>query len=632
MRTLKLFICLLAIAIGTEAKSSERILSFDSDIRVREDGTMTVTETIAVQSEGKQIKRGIYRDFPTDYTDRLGHRYRVGFEIIKVRRDGYTEAYHTERRGNGVRIYIGQKDVKLPPGKYTYTLTYRTNRQLGFFADHDELYWNVTGNDWAFPIDKASAKVSLPKNIPPSGLAVEGYTGPYGAKGQDYEGTMASDGIAHFKTTRPLSMREGLTIILSWPKGYIAEPTKTERITYLMKDNRSVFGATLGLIILFLYYLAAWIKVGKDPAPGVIIPHYYPPEGFSPASMRFIRRMGHDDKSFATALVNLAVNDYVTIADNGDEYTILRSEKPEGSDLAPGERALMKKLFGSKSYITLKNENHTKIKSAIDAHQKSLARDYEKIYFKTNLKYFIPGILIMIMIIAVMIILLPPSADRGGAVFMSVWLFFWTLACIALVGRAARMWRGAQIMPAISASFFALAFLFFEGVGIWFMAEIASWGNVAVLIFAVLLSGLFYDWLKSPTRAGRRLLDKVAGFRHYLNIAEKDELNFKHGSARTPDQFEAYLPFAMALDVEQAWAEKFAASLAEVQADGSRYHPRWYSGHHWEAGRLGRFSSRLGSSLAASIAASSTAPGSSSGAGGGGSSGGGGGGGGGGGW
>ena len=345
MRTLKLFICLLAIAIGTEAKSSERILSFDSDIRVHEDGTMTVTETIAVQSEGKQIKRGIYRDFPTDYTDRLGHRYRVGFEIIKVRRDGYTEAYHTEQRGNGVRIYIGQKDVKLPPGKYTYTLTYRTNRQLGFFADHDELYWNVTGNDWAFPIDKASAKVSLPKNIPPSGLAVEGYTGPYGAKGQDYEGTVASDGIAHFKTTRPLSVREGLTIILSWPKGYIAEPTKTERITYLMKDNRSVFGATLGLIILFLYYLAAWIKVGKDPAPGVIIPHYYPPEGFSPASMRFIRRMGHDDKSFATALVNLAVNDYVTIADNGDEYTIFRSEKPEGSDLAPGGTGIDEKTL-----------------------------------------------------------------------------------------------------------------------------------------------------------------------------------------------------------------------------------------------------------------------------------------------
>lgn len=141
-------LALVIISAGIAAAASETILSFASHVTVDNDASMHVTETIKVASAGEQIKRGIYRDFPTTYKDRAGNKYVVGFAILAVARDGKPEAYHTETLSNGIRIYMGRKEYLLPPGEHTYTLSYRTDRQLDFFRDHDELYWNVTGNGW----------------------------------------------------------------------------------------------------------------------------------------------------------------------------------------------------------------------------------------------------------------------------------------------------------------------------------------------------------------------------------------------------------------------------------------------------------------------------------------------------
>lgn len=140
----------------------EHIISFNSNIIVHSDASMTVTETIKVHSELQSIKHGIYREFPTSYQDRLGDWYNLGFRVKEVMKDGSPEPYHIQRQDNGVRVYIGQPNIFLSPIDYTYTIVYETNRQLGFFKDHDELYWNVTGNGWNFDIENASAKVSLP--------------------------------------------------------------------------------------------------------------------------------------------------------------------------------------------------------------------------------------------------------------------------------------------------------------------------------------------------------------------------------------------------------------------------------------------------------------------------------------
>ncbi len=212
--------------ITGSARAAEIIERFDAQIDVAPNGNLTVTETIRVRAEGREIKRGIYRDFPTDYTDSHGNRVRVGFTVVEVMRDGEPEPYFTERRGNGVRVYIGQKDVFLTPDHYTYTLTYRTDRQLGFFDDFDELYFNAIGHGWVFAIERARAIVHLPPGA--EVLSTTAYTGRRGESGRDFSTGSGVGGAVVFEATRPLQPGEGLTIVVSWPKGFVAEPTAGE--------------------------------------------------------------------------------------------------------------------------------------------------------------------------------------------------------------------------------------------------------------------------------------------------------------------------------------------------------------------------------------------------------------------
>jgi uncharacterized membrane protein len=144
----------------------------------------------------------------------------------------------------------------------------------------------------------------------------------------------------------------------------------------------------------------------------------------------------------------------------------------------------------------------------------------------------------------------------------------------------------------------------------------------------LILNVVFFEWLKAPTLAGRRLLDKIEGFKHYLEVAEEDEIALKNAPTFTADLYEAYLPYAIALDLENNWTEKLDRAIASGTVDRSYTHPRWYHSHHHSRSH---FSENLSNSFNTAISSSSVAPGSSSGSSGG-SSGGGGGGGGGGGW
>ena len=155
---------------------------------------------------------------------------------------------------------------------------------------------------------------------------------------------------------------------------------------------------------------------------------------------------------------------------------------------------------------------------------------------------------------------------------------------------------------------------------------------LVVFVLNAAAHGVFVFLLKAPTRRGRALMDKLAGFELYLAVAEKDDLEIRHPPELTPELFERYLPFAIALGVENEWAEQFAAVLSRLgREERDAYSPRWYHGD-FNAHSLDSFVSDVGSSFSTAIASAATPPGSSSGGGGGGFSGGGGGGGGGGGW
>jgi Predicted membrane protein (DUF2207) len=160
----RLAIGLLALLVtAAPARAVERITQFISDVAVQRNGDLIVAETIRVEAEGNVIRRGIFRDFPTVYSRPDGTRVEVGFRVEAVTRNGTTEDYSLERLANGVRVRIGNANRTIPRGQHTYVIRYRTTRQIGFFSDYDELYWNVTGTGWIFPIDMAEARITLPE-------------------------------------------------------------------------------------------------------------------------------------------------------------------------------------------------------------------------------------------------------------------------------------------------------------------------------------------------------------------------------------------------------------------------------------------------------------------------------------
>ncbi len=641
-RLLFLFIATIlpgqTLFVAEARAQTERILSFHSDITVHEDSSMSVKETIKVTAAGEKIKHGIYRDFPTRYKDRLGNSVIVDFRVIGVYRDEAKEEYFTEGRENGQRIYIGRKDYMLPPGTYTYDLAYETNRQLGFFKDHDELYWNVTGNGWDFPIDSASATVHLPQGASRDIRETDAYTGPQGAKGKQFTTFRDAQGAVNFRTSRPLAAREGLTVVVSWPKGFVHEPTASEKTAYFFRDNLGTVFGILGLTMILGYYFIMWVQVGADPPRGTIIPLYGPPSGFSPAMVRFVMRMGFDNKALTAAVIDLAVKGYLKIVETNTDYVLRKQADGGAATLSAEEQGTAQVLFGGRSEITLKNTNYEYIGGALKILQKQLSQTCEKIYFLTNRGYFVSGAIFSIIVMLGSVFL--GSKERlPMALFMSVWLSGWSVGVAFLLHMVTGLWANAFSRgfkeplvagSAVFMSLFAAPFIGGEIFGLGALAYATSFGVMAVLALTVFVNILFFNLLKAPTLQGRKIMDQIEGFKMYLSVAEKDRLNALAPREKTPEHFEKLLPYALALDVEQQWAEKFSDVLAKAAQEG--YQPMWYSGPRWAPTMYDGFAAGLGNSFSTAIASSSSPPGSSSGGGGGGSSGGGGGGGGGGGW
>lgn len=624
VRTLLWLVLLLTAA--SPAWAEEQILSFDSRIEIRRDGSMDVTETIRVRAEGVQIQRGIYRDFPTEYRGGNGLGYRVKFEVLGATRDGEVENWFTEPQENGTRVYLGKPEVYLDPGEYAYELRYRTDRQLGYFEKHDELYWNVTGNGWVFPILRASATVMLPAEVDAGKLKVSGYTGLQGSTATDLT-AKAFLGGARFATTTMLESSEGLTIVLEFPKGIVVAPTSAQRARWILADNVASLVGVVGLALLWWFYARRWNAVGRDPETGPRMPIYEPPAGQSAASMRFVRRMGYDDACFASAALALASKGALTIEKDEDEIFILR--RVEGSPstaISKDEKGVLDGVFHDASNVCRLDKKDTSqarhLKSVRSAHESGLTLDNEKRYFVLNLDTLWRGIGLSVLVQVLMALVGPndPVAAIMVGMFFSGMAF---LAYACFVGITASGSLVVGVFMGVMIGIFPVFLLF----GLADMAGVVP----AVLLTLMLLTNIaFYHWMKAPTREGATLLQQIEGFRWYLGVAEKQELDARHRPESNPKLFGLYLPYALALDVEQDWAERFSEALTPAQFEEAR--PTWYRDMHSARSAKSFVSSGFGKSFSSSISSASTPPGSSSGSGGGGRSGGGGGGGGGGGW
>jgi uncharacterized membrane protein YgcG len=560
-----LFIC------ATQAAAQERISSYDIAVQVNKDASIDVTENITVRAEGSQIRRGIYRDFPTRYRDRIGNRVRVGLDVLGVERNGVKEPWFTENMSNGIRINTGNDDFLAVPADYTYTIRYRTTRQLGFFADHDELYWNAIGTGWVFPIEKGTVEVRLPSPVPVNQLKAEAYTGPQGAQGTAYVAETPAPGIARYRLTSGLGQYEGFTVVLSFPKGLVPEPTQTDRTKWLLQDNRGILIALAGFVLLLVYMFRQWSAHGRDPRKGVIIARYEPREGQTPAGLRYLQRMGYDMRCFTGDVLALAVAGRLRIHEKEkifkNEWQLERVAGANSRPVSQAQNTLLETLFRSGNTLVLKNTSAATMSAARTAHTKDLEEEYQPLYFRRNGKKV--GIAALIAIAS------------GIAAFVASGGF------------------GVQLI-------------------------------VAVLVLMLISLFVFGYLIKAPTREGRALLDEIEGLKLYLSVAERDELKSMKGPNEPmldAARYETLLPFAVALEVEDAWTKKFTAAAGAAAAAQAANSMSWYHGRG-PISNLGDFSRSVGSSLSSTISSAATPPGSSSGSGGGGSSGGGGGGGG----
>lgn len=624
----------LAAALAAPTRADERITDFASEIRVAQTGALTVTETISVNSEGYAIRHGIFRDFPTVY-DRQGRRIHVGFDVLEVALDGRSEPYSVERIAGGERVKIGDAKSMLPPGAHRFMLVYATDRQIGFYSGFDELYWNVTGNFWAFPIDHAEATIELPANA--RILQYSAYTGALGAAAQNADVQKLSDSAIRFATTTPLAMHEGLTVAVGFSKGAVLPPSADELKREFIRDNAASIVALAGVLLMLIYFVAVWFEFGQRPSGGTVIPLFAAPQGFSPAAVRFVHRMSYDRKSYAAALVDMAVKGYIRIAEDHGVYTLTLTGKNEtDAKLSPDESAIAAKLFAEDNTIELKQANHTAVGNSVSALKAALVRQCERVYFVTNSHWFIGGVLMLAITgLASAVLCDDPKADTvlvwiAGACFGTALLGHraWDAWQDTLAGpgsRLANAWRALM-----TTGLFSLAFVASWFVGIMRLAHSVPLPVTLALCLGGVVAYIFYYLLRHPTLLGAKTMAEIDGFKMFLVTAERDRLEALNPPDVTPEVFEKFLPYAIALDCENQWSRKFEAEAAAAGTAPSSgtYTPGWYSGASFDRLGTAGFVGALGSSMGAAVASAATAPGS----GGGGSSGGGGGGGGGGGW
>lgn len=653
--------CALLFFSGSVARAEEVIQRFTAAITIGTDGGVTVREEIRVRAEGDAVKHGIYRDLITSMSGTYG-LVRGRLDVLQVTRDGHAEPWHKAATATGVRLYFGDKDATVPTGWHTYVLTYRLAEQVRFFGDYDELYWNVTGNGWSLPIAEASATIALPGGASLlQSAAYAGRTGEQGVSGTDFMLEQTPDGLVRAATLRRLAPGEGLTVAVGWPKGIVAEPHGMDWIRRAILNDPALPLGLLFLSGLLLYYWVAWSLVGRDPARGPIVPNYAPT--WSPAAMRVVRRMGADNKALVAALVSLASKGYVTIEERdalggatspGDppsglmgkvlaflpkSYAVVRQEG--GSGASAEEEFLFRALFPDhRGEIVLTRSNREILLPVVRDFQAHLDNRFNGIYYRRNLGWFGFGALGSLACWLLVGWLQGGESALGTGLFMGFWLGLWSLGTGFLLAEVFYGWKAFltgsawKLVPALFITLFALPFVGAWCFGVFVLVQGVGITGAAFLVLVSFLNVLFFYLLRAPTLPGREVLNQAEGTALYLTVAEGDRLAF-HAPPPKADTFEKFLPYAIALDQETAWSQRFANRFQSAVVD-SRHtqthphtphtNPSWYRGSGFTAASLAGFGAGLTSALTSATASKS------SGSGGGGSSGGGGGGGGGGGW
>ncbi|WFR95969.1 DUF2207 domain-containing protein [Rhizobium tumorigenes] len=639
--TARLCLLCLGLLVAWAASAQEVITAFQQAIILDKDASMQVTETIGVNAEGRDIRHGIFRDFPLTSRDATGSTATVDLTVQSVSRDGSPEQWRSENIDGGVRIYIGSADANVSPGRHEYQLTYSTKRQIRYFEDYDELYWNVTGTGWLFPILEASATIMLPEGVRPQGLDFA--TGPLGSKGRNARVNEDGSDVV-FETTRPLAPKEGLTIAIKLAKGAVDAPSVDQQRAWFLRDNSDLIIAGIGLLLVLAYYGRNWVKVGRDPERGVVVPRWDAPEGTSPALVNYIDNRGFSSggwTALSSAALNLAVNGYVVLEDLDSSIVIRRTAKTAAGKLDAGEQTLLNAIGGKDDALVIDKAHGEKVQATGEAFRDAIEKEHRNAYYKSNALYTFGGILLSLVVFVCIVVFGRLHQNAMPLIIVPGMLSVFGVAVAAFIGRSFRPSAGTvrKVFAVLAVAF--IAFVAVSVVAILFAAQTSSPAIVGDLPLTVAIIGIFaancvfFFLMGAPTALGARVMDGIAGLRQYLTLAEKDRMNMQGAPTMSPKHFETLLPYAVALGVEKPWTKSFESWFAAAAVGGVAYAPGWYGGSFGAdsfSDRIGGFSSSMASTIASTIPApvstsdsafSSSSGGSSSGGGGGGGGGGG---------
>jgi hypothetical protein len=638
MTTLSRFLCALLLLTGLvgAASAAEEIRSFDVRIDVGENGTLSVTEEIVVNAEGNQISRGIFRDIPLRYEDASGRMREVRLEVQSVTRDGRAEPYTVERGSGVLRIRIGDGDVMLRHGEHAYEISYETTRQVRFFDDHDELYWNVTGNGWDFPIRRATAEINLPDGARATDVTY--FTGSYGSTERAAQARRLKGGeTIVVEATGRLGAREGLTAVVAFPKGFVSPPTADDEYADWLQDNLG----SIGLLLMVAYYFWAWNRVGRDPPASVVVPRWHAPDNVSPALANYIEQRGFKGQgwdAFGASIIDLAVKGHLEIDNPSKAMTLIRKGSGVPAGLGVGQKAILSALPGDGDSLTVDKANGETVQAIGNAFRSAMEREHRNHYYRRNGGYVLVGIALSVLLL---VLLLAFGQLEEETILAAVGILI-PAAIVSVVSvNLGRKFRSAgsllaRIMAVLGAAFTGFVSLSILGAFAAVLTEIDFEPRVLSVVAGLVITNLvFFFLMGAPTPLGQKLSAEVAGLKQYLTLAEKDRMNMQGAPQMSPQHFETLLPYAVALGVEKPWSRAFDTWLAAATAAGAAAYagPAWYHGSNFSPDRMGTDLGNIAGSLSDSFTASLPAPkSSSSGFSGGGFSGGGGGGGGGGGW
>ena len=608
------------------AHAGDVIRSFNADILVREDGVLDVTETIKVNADGTDIQHGIYRDFPQYVTTPDGTRYKVSFEILSVTRNGEDEPWEATDTDLGTKIRIGDQFQLVSTGNHTYQIRYLTDRQIIFGDASDRLRWNVTGDEWSFPILSASAHVILSSGAQP--FEPIAFIGSRGSKLADAVATVSGRG-ATFETTHALDPFEGLTIMVQLPKGAVAPPTTAQLSDWWWRDNLGWVVLIYGFAAVFAYMMFTWLWFGRDPKAGTIVPRWDLPMGISPALMSYIfdGTLRDEGKTALTATVlDLAVKGYVVLDGLDHLVTIRRTDLPISDGLPAGHIAILDMLHAHEGEMSLASLHEDDIEAVLLNFKVGVEAENDGRFYRQNKILFHLGIIISGAAAFAWLVVIDLNETAMKLVLFSsltplflnagIWKllksrrnpYSWMKRLLNFMGLAilAGMWVFGALL-------FCAMLYEDTGMNIAFQALLVVWGGVTFnQIFLVLIG--------STTRAGAKIRDHITGLRLYLTVGEMDRMNIRDAPELSPAHFETLLPSAIALGIEKPWREAFRAHLISGQSlTGPSYAPSWFVGDDDDAiSGLSRFAESVAASLHSGADDSNSSAGSGGGGGGGG--------------